>query len=338
MKKHLTQQQRSVLAIALTGVFLLTGKLFVWKTDKPASAQPDTPPVAEVSEPVTTTEPPAVSSLPPFTEQTDDTATTLLVPIEPHTNETEAVTEPVTSDAAGVLTSSVTEAATTAVSGAVTTESTTLSVPVTEATTAVPETTAPDAPAASDDYFKDALFIGDSRTVGIASYGPIEGATYFATVGLSTYKIDKVTSEVPGTKGQTFAQVLAAKQYGKVYIMLGINELGNDFSYTMQHYRALIDRVRQAHPNAIIILQANLHVAYSRSSTDPVINNAIIDNFNREVAAMADGKTIYYLDVNPEFDDENGCLRADYTSDATHPYAKYYVTWSDWLRNHTIPT
>ena len=32
----------------------------------------------------------------------------------------------------------------------------------------------------SKDYFTDALFIGDSRTVGIAEYGTIKNATYFA--------------------------------------------------------------------------------------------------------------------------------------------------------------
>ena len=336
MKKHLTQQQRSLLAIALTGVFLLTGKLFVWKTDKPASAQPDPQPVAEVTEPLTTTEPPAVSDLSPVTGQTDVQETTLLVPIEPHTEESTTVSELLTTESADILTSAVSETVTSPVSAQETTVSTTVTVPVTEATTAAPETTAPPA-AASDDYFSDALFIGDSRTVGMALYAPIDGATYFATVGLSTYKIDNVTSEVPGTKDKTFAQVLAAKQYGKVYIMLGINELGNDFNYTMEHYRALIDRVKQGQPNAIIILQANLHVAYSRSATDAVVNNTVINNFNNQLAAMADGQKIYYLDANPLFDDSNGCLAADYTSDGTHPYAKHYLTWADWLRNHTIP-
>ena len=33
-------------------------------------------------------------------------------------------------------------------------------------------------------YFDDALFIGDSRTVGIAEYGSLKNATYFADVCL----------------------------------------------------------------------------------------------------------------------------------------------------------
>lgn len=335
MRKKWTQQQRSALAIVLTGVFLLTGKLFVWKSDKPVTAQQDTAPVAEITEPAVTTAPPAESdAVPPVTELTYGTEETAIVPIEPHREEeTETQPEPpATDDSAAAV--SVTTAEQTALPVSETTVQLTTPAP---AETDPPQTEAPAADPAVSDYFNDALFIGDSRTVGLACYAPIEGATYYANVGLSTYKIDKGTSEAPDTKGKTFAQVLSAKQYGKVYIMLGINELGNDFSYTMQQYNALIDRVRQTLPNAIIILEANLHVAYSRSSTDKVINNTVINNFNAELARMADNRKIYYLDVNPVFDDENGCLKEDCTSDGTHPYAKHYLTWSDWLRNHTIP-
>ena len=335
----LTQTQRSAAALLLTAAFLITGKLFVWRTDKPTTAQTDTPPTAEISVPAATTAPPVQSETLPLTDLTYATENTPIVPIEPHTDEAAETTAPESADA-GV--SSLTDTVTTAAS-VQTPVSSSETAPVTAAATEttaapVPETTAAPAAASDTDYFSDALFIGDSRTVGMAMYAPLDGATYFATVGLSTYKIDTVTSEVPGTKGQTFSQVLSAKQYGKVYIMLGINELGNDFNATMTHYRDLIDRVKQAHPNAVIVLQANLHVAYSRSSTDAVVNNSVINNFNNALANMADNKKIFYIDVNPVFDDDTGSLKAEYTSDATHPYAKYYLTWKEWLMNNTIPT
>lgn len=334
MKKKSTQQQRSALAIALTGVFLLTGKLFVWKSDEPVTAQQDPIPAAEITTPAETTAPPAESeALPIFTEITYGTEETAIVPIEPHIDEeTETVPEPIATEAEAAA--SVTTAEQTVPTAP---EAAALETTAAPAETAVPQTEAPAPAPASDDYFKDALFIGDSRTVGMADYAPIDGATYFATVGLSTYKINNSTSEVPGTKGQSLAQVLAAKQYGKVYIMLGINEIGNDLNATMTHYRELIDRVRQAQPNAIIILEANLHVAYSRSSTDKVVNNPAINKFNEELALLADNQKIFYLDVNPLFDDDTGSLKAELTSDGTHPYAKHYLTWADWLRSHTIP-
>lgn len=335
MKKKWTQQQRSALAIALTGVFLLTGKLFVWKSDEPVTAQQDPIPAAEITEPEETAAPPLseTDALPLYTGLTENTETTAIVPIEPHIEEeTETQPEPLTTEAGAAV--SVTTAAQTVPDAPESTLPQTTAAP---AETAPPQTEAPAADPAAADYFKDALFIGDSRTVGMAEYAPIDGATYFATVGLSTYKINKSTSEVPGTKGQSLAQVLAAKQYGKVYIMLGINEIGNDLNATMTHYRELIDRVRQAQPNAIIILEANLHVAYSRSSTDKIVNNPAINSFNEELALLADNQKIYYLDVNPLFDDDTGSLKAELTSDGTHPYAKHYLTWADWLRSHTIP-
>lgn len=39
-----------------------------------------------------------------------------------------------------------------------------------------------------------------------------------------------------------------------------------------------------------------------------------------------------YLDVNPVFDDENGNLRADYSTDGSHILGKYYSVWVDWLK------
>ena len=324
--KQLTQSQRSILAVVFTALFLITGKAFVWKSGKAAPVQPDSgSPAAEVPQETAQTESiPAVPGTTAFIQaEVTQTATQPFVPIEQNTVITLTTTE---SDAALIpgTTVSVTQlSSTTAVSSAAQTTQ----------TTAAAVTEPPAAPTAD---FSDALFIGDSRGLGMALYAPIDGATYFATVGLAAYKIDTVTSEAPETKGQTFQQVLTARTYGKVYIILGINELGNDFNSTMQHYRDLIQRIQQAQPGAVICLQGNLHVAYSRSANDAIVNNSVINNFNSALADMADQKKIFYQDVNPLFDDENGCLAAEYTSDGTHPYAKHYDTWRQYLLEHPV--
>ena len=77
-------------------------------------------------------------------------------------------------------------------------------------------------------YFDDALFIGDSRTVGIAEYGSLKNATYFADVGLNVYVAQTKAIAVKNVGTVTLPQLLSQKTFGKVYIMLGINELGND--------------------------------------------------------------------------------------------------------------
>ena len=72
-------------------------------------------------------------------------------------------------------------------------------------------------------YFDDALFIGDSHTDGFKDYAGLNNADYLCHNGLTVWSaVEK--AEFPGK--QTLAQALSGKHYGKIYLMLGINELG----------------------------------------------------------------------------------------------------------------
>ena len=86
----------------------------------------------------------------------------------------------------------------------------------------------------SDISMDDALFIGDSRTVGLMEYAGIDGADYFCTVGMSVYNIHKKPVSVPNVGKVTLTELLNSKKYGKIYIMLGINEVGYKFSNTIE--------------------------------------------------------------------------------------------------------
>ena len=76
------------------------------------------------------------------------------------------------------------------------------------------------------EYFDDALFIGDSRTVGISEYGELNNATFFANTGMSVYNVFDKKVSVPKVGKVKLDQLLTSKKYGKVYIMLVINKLG----------------------------------------------------------------------------------------------------------------
>ena len=181
----------------------------------------------------------------------------------------------------------------------------------------------------------DALFIGDSRTVGLMEYAGIDGADYFCTVGMSVYNIHKKRVSVPNVGKVTLTELLNGKKYGKIYIMLGINEVGYKFSSTVEKYSELIEFIKDKQPDAVIFIQANLHVSKSRSDSDKVVNNTAINGLNAELAKLADGKSIFYLDANILFDDEAGGLSADKSGDSTHLYAKYYREWGEWIIRQT---
>ena len=180
------------------------------------------------------------------------------------------------------------------------------------------------------------LFIGDSRTVGLMEYSAIENADFFCNVGMSVYNIQKNTVAVPTVGKVTLTELLNNKKYDRIYIMLGINEVGYKFETTVQKYSELIGFIKEKQQNAIIIIQANLHVTKSRSVSDKDVTNSAIDGLNSQLSKLANNKDVFYIDANPVFDDESGNLASDKTGDSAHLYAKYYKSWGDWITTETV--
>ena len=183
----------------------------------------------------------------------------------------------------------------------------------------------------SAEYFDDALFIGDSRTVGIKDYGTLKNADYFCSVGLASYK-----AATEYIDGYTLADKLKSNEYGKVYIMLGINEVAMDIEYTISQFRTLVETVQKYQPDAVIYLQGNLHVTDAAQTQN--ITNEGIDLLNYRLSGLADeNENVYFIDVNGVFDEEGtGALNPDYSSDGVHVLGKYYETWCQWLCQHTV--
>ena len=185
-------------------------------------------------------------------------------------------------------------------------------------------------------YFNDALFIGDSRTIGISEYGDLNNATFFAYTGMSVYNVFSKTVSVPKVGKLNLEQLLSSMKFGKIYIMLGINELGYNTNQTLENYKKLVDYIKDSQSSAIIYIQANLHVASKKSDKDSIVNNTNINKFNDQISKFADNKRIFYIDINEKFDDDNGNLNSNYTSDNVHIYAKYYKEWSNWLCQNAV--
>lgn len=179
------------------------------------------------------------------------------------------------------------------------------------------------------------LFIGDSRTVGLMEYSKIKDADFFCNVGMSVFNIYKQRPSVPKISKITLEELLSKKNYDKIYLMLGINELGYNFDSIISQYSNLLSFIEERQPNALIIIQANLHVTKKRSDSDKTINNPSIDKLNRFLENFANSKNIFYIDPNILFDDESGNLSAEKTEDSAHIYAKYYPEWAQWIDEKT---
>lgn len=191
-----------------------------------------------------------------------------------------------------------------------------------------------------DDYFADAVFIGDSRTVGMFEYGGLEEiSTFYASSGLTIYKLlDAEIVKVPGQKKKiTIEEALRENTFAKVYLMIGINEMGTGTLETFtERYAEVVACLRELQPDAVIYVQGIMKVSTERSSKGDYITNEGIEARNAELAKLADNEKIFYLDVNPLLCDETGGMVASYTFDGVHLKAKYIQIWKEFLKTHTI--
>ena len=193
-----------------------------------------------------------------------------------------------------------------------------------------------------DSYFEDALFIGDSRTSGLAEYGSMMDHTSFMSrESASIYALfsSKMDFREPGSdvRETDLYDVLSARQYGKIYLSVGVNELGigNTYGYYDLYRRALI-KIRVMQPEAIIYIQGSMHVSEAVAKKDKVTNNTIIVQRNKAIATLANGYNIFYIDMNTAVCDKNGNLIADYSGDGVHLKASKYELWHESLLQNAV--
>ena len=187
-----------------------------------------------------------------------------------------------------------------------------------------------------ESYFEDAVFIGDSRTVGLQDYSGLN-ATFYATVGLNVYDMwDEDFCNLNGSK-VSLEQALSVKQYKKVYFQIGINEMGRGTIDTfMEAYQKSVEKFMELQPDAIIYVQAIMKVTKSKSDNDPIFNNEGITARNERIAELADGQKIFYIDENEVVCDESGGLNPELTFDNLHLYGSQYGIWVDFLKTKGI--
>ena len=183
------------------------------------------------------------------------------------------------------------------------------------------------------DYLDDALFIGDSRTSTLYEYAGWENTDFFVKYGLTIWDVWKQTMD-----GRKLENVLSAKQYGKIYIMLGINELGSGTAVTFrEEYERVVAGIRQMQPKAVIFVQAILHVTAEKDAEGTYINNQEVNARNQEICKLADNETVFWLDLNEIMDDPaTGKLDSIYSFDGVHLKVKYIDVWREFLLDHGV--
>lgn len=184
-------------------------------------------------------------------------------------------------------------------------------------------------------YYDSAIFIGDSRIAGLYAYSGYTGATFMYKTGLNIWNVMNEELEMGEGLQYRVEDVLSVRQYRNVYLMLGINELAVGTSQKFgEQYASVIGQIRRMQPAARIIIMSIMNVTSDYSRNPDVFNNDNINSRNYAISKLANGRSIFYLDVNPAVCDETGGLRHEITFDGVHLTAQYYYLLTDFLNEH----
>ena len=206
--------------------------------------------------------------------------------------------------------------------------------PPTEPPTTIPTeppTTDPFANMVDESWYNNVLFIGDSRTAGLRDYARTGQADYFASSYLTVFNFEDETAEDLHFDEQTLAELLSSKTYDKIFINLGINEAGYPISSLMESYSDLVDTVRQAQPEATIILQGVLNVTKNYATDLDYLSTDHINVINDEIRALSNNRDIYYIDINAYFSASNGYLDPNRTYDGCHLTEEACQEWMTYI-------
>lgn len=184
-------------------------------------------------------------------------------------------------------------------------------------------------------YFDDALFIGDSRLQGFGMYSGLPG-TFYAATGFQLYKYETMKVVNTGSGKVPILDALPYDTFTKIYIKVGLNEMGGNDKVFESKYIELIDRLRQSEPRAVIYVHGILPVTAAKSSSDKVHNNLNVTKRNEQLQRIASQNGCYYLDVGSALAGPDGALPAEMAADGIHLKAQYMEMWKQYLLTHAV--
>lgn len=187
-----------------------------------------------------------------------------------------------------------------------------------------------------DDWFADAAFVGNSLTEGFYAWSGVQYGDAYASTSMSVLgvaDVDAVTL-ADGSTG-TILEGLAQKSYGKIYILLGINEISMAPADFRAAYETMLDRIQAIQPDADIYIEGLSPVTKWKSDSSAYFNMDNVRAYNCELFELAFERGLYYIDLCEALAGDDGYLPDDADTDGVHFTMSYYPRWYEYLKTHT---
>ncbi len=176
-------------------------------------------------------------------------------------------------------------------------------------------------------YFDDAAFVVNSVSRGLDLYDYdilLAKADFYGGPDVSVYDVTDYLGE------------MADKNYGKIYLGLGLEEIGDDIEDIQASYENLLAELRTYAPDSIIVLMSMPPVSEYRSNSDEYCNRELVVEYNEMLLALAENWDVWYLDVYSVLANEEGYLPSDVNEDGIHFTPAHFTGWFERLRTHYV--
>ena len=188
-------------------------------------------------------------------------------------------------------------------------------------------------PLTDEEFFTGSAFIGNSCVERLFVQGYGLQADFLSGVGLTVHT---AFTNPPARLDRPVTDLLAdGRQYSRIFILFGINEVGTDPTVFIEKYGQLIDHIKANQPSAQIYVQAILPVSRAAHERNLyLVNNDNIHMFNQLIVDMTNAKQVNFLNTYEALADAEGFLPDDASSDGIHLSKDYNQVWINYLKEH----
>lgn len=182
------------------------------------------------------------------------------------------------------------------------------------------------APASVDDRaFEGTVFLGNSCIEDVQHYGIVKTADFYTKVGLTVHSALTLTDKKTGLPA---LDAISKKDYKKVVLVFGVNELDWNAGAFTGDYEKLIARVKKSQPGAKLYIHAVLPVSREVDArSEDSVNMNMVRSMNERLKEIAKKVGATYLDPSSALVDGDGFLLPDAAPDGIHPNYYYCKIW-----------
>ena len=188
-----------------------------------------------------------------------------------------------------------------------------------------------------ENWFDDAIFIGDSQTGALSIYNLVNGGLgktlIFHVNGMSCHSLVNEDRRISfNGRSCTIGEAVSLSGASKVFLLLAMNDIGTMPDKDLEKcWETLIDHIRADEPDAVLYIQSATPIRANRETAWITKENT--DSYNKMLKSFCKNNGCIYVDITDNLSDESGYLKQEYCRDNLHLNNDGCAVWVENLKN-----